>query len=267
MYTKEYVVDLYKRLAQIPFIDLGPVPNFAPMQQEAIDAFENVASVLEPMHSKNATNDLYLNLGVLGVYDYNGLPSISAFCHSCLAHEEDHKHLIPQFFQQTSPTEFSKQVPTLTSYLANLLDFPGRCRFSVLHSYQDVGWHTHYYDQRCEITFHIAFQTNESVLAQVGPMDPRKLRKIADWSKAPEVVFSQHFSPGRLWLLNSKHAHRFINPSDTDRIHMWGSAWLLDAENNNPINTSFISKLDQAEKAYTGIRMPMQHDVVFPEQW
>lgn len=267
MYTKEYVLDLFRRVSQIPFIDLGPIPNFDQMQSEVIAAYKSTAVSLNPMHSKHYENDLYLNLGVRGVYDYDGLNDIAQYCHSCLAFEEDYKHLIPRFFGKTEPTKFSKQMPLLTSYISDIFDHPGRCRFSVLHSFEEVGWHTHYYDSRCEITFHIAFQTDPEILAQVGPIDPLTLKSVADWHKAPETYYSKHFDPGQLWLLNSRHSHRFINPTDVNRIHLWGTTWLFDADNETPINIPFIKKLDEIDKNYTGIRMPLQADVSFQSVW
>ncbi|NBX48522.1 hypothetical protein EBT25_01050 [bacterium] len=259
MYTKQQVIDLYEQLSEIPFLDLGPIPNFTQMQQEALSVFESPDTHLDRVYSKNKVDDLYLNLEVKGLFDYEGLPNISSLTHSFIADNPQYRYLCKQFGGSTKPTAFSDRLPTLRNYLQDLFgQHPGRCRFSVLRPHTNVGWHTHFYDDRTEIVFHIAFQTDPGVLAQVGPIDPTTLKSIEDWNKEPETIYNCHFNPGRLWIFNARHAHRFINPTTCHRVHMWGMTWLLDADNKTPVNEEFTTMLENAEKSYTGIRMPRQ---------
>lgn len=250
-------LNLYRKIVNIPFLDLGPVPNFARMQAEAMEVYQN--NELMIMYSRNPTDDTYLNLMVQGIFDYKGLPEISSHCDSCLPQYKV-RDKMPVKFQtgeRTRATEFSKQTPVMVEYLTNLLDNPGRSRFSVLKAGQRNGWHSHYYGQfdYTEITLHVPLVTNPSVLAQVGQCDFAALDAATaspeQWFAEPDKVFSSYFTPGHLWLLNSKHSHRFVNHSQQDRIHLWITTQLIDVD-GEPINNDLLTKIKSAVDSYSG---------------
>jgi hypothetical protein len=251
---------LYKRLIGIPFLDLGPIPNFANMKQESLQAY--ASNQLLTMNSRNPVDDTYLNLSVEGVFDYKGLPEIASRCDSCLPEYQIRGKMHVPFVtgQKTIATQFSKQVPLLKNYIADLLDHPGRARFSVLNAHTDVGWHSHYYGKHridhTELTLHIVLSTNHNVLAQVGRCDFAALDEpgvdAKEWFKDPEQVYSTHFTEGRLWLLNSRHSHRFTNTSDQERVHTWITTYFFDHQ-GNPVNENLYRIIQQAVDDYSGV--------------
>lgn len=251
---------LYRKLIDIPFLDLGPIPNFDSMKHEALTAYAN--NRLLVMNSQNPVDNTYLNLSVEGLFDYKGLPEIAGHCDSCLPKYQVRGKMHVPFVtgEKTIPTQFSKQVPLLKNYISDLLDHPGRARFSVLNAHTDVGWHSHYYGKdkidHTELTLHIVLSTNHNVLAEVGRCDFAALdREGADakeWFDDPEQVYSTHFTEGRLWLLNSRHSHRFTNRSDQDRVHTWITTYFFDHQ-GTPVNENLYRIIEQAVNEYSGV--------------
>lgn len=243
----------YKSFINIPFLDLGPIENFDAIYKESNLAYNN--SQLLTMHSRNPTDNTYLNLDVQGVFDFKGFPEISAHCESCLTDFklQDKLHVPFATAEITKATPFSKKVPAITSYIKNTLEHPGRARFSVLKAKKDVGWHAHYYygEKHTELTLHMSIKTNPKVLAEVGYCNFKNLNKFEDWFDPPAQVHSKHFSQGRLWLLNSRHSHRFVNPSDEDRIHMWITTYFYDNK-GNATNHKLAEMISEAISNYDG---------------
>lgn len=250
--TKQ-IQDLYAKLLSVPFLKLGQVENFDSMHQEAVAAYHKHYTNLEPLHTNCSKDQLMLNLDVLGIFDYKGLAEVSSHCDSTL-NNYLLKGKLPVRFKQgekTVATKFSHEVPILRDYLKELFDHPSRIRFSVLQSNKSVGWHTHY-NVSTELTIHIPLITNTQVYAQVARCDFDKLKTEEDWFPTnPKECHTQHFAPGEIWLLNSKHYHRLVNDSPTARVHMWATAYLYD-QNRMPVNAELMRLIESAVNNYTG---------------
>jgi hypothetical protein len=247
-------LDLYNRISNIPFLDLGPIPNFEAMKREALAVAQS--SELQVLHSRNPVDYTYLNLVVDGIFDYEGKANIANHCNTCLNEQMDKEDKEAIDFKEgtrTLPTEFSKKTPALTSYISDILEHPGRARFSVLGAGKDVGWHSHYYPNSTEMILHICLSSNEKTLAQVGRFDVvDNVTPFERWFDVPENVHSQHFNEGHLWLLNSRHYHRFTNPSDQDRVHVWICTFLQDSD-NILVNSKLHDMISKAADNYTGV--------------
>ena len=241
--------ELYKSFVNIPFLDLGPIDNFNEIYEESMATYES--NQLLTMNSLNPVDNTYLNLQVEGVFDYKGFPEIGAHCDSCLpSHKVQNKLHVPfKTAELTKPTQFSKKIPATTEYIKSILDYPGRIRFSVLKANTSVGWHSHYVNDLTEVTLHMSIKTNPKVLAEVGYCDFTKLKVAEDWFATPSKIYSKHFSQGRLWLLNSKHFHRFVNPSNEDRIHIWISTYFYD-DKGFAVNKQMAERIHDAICAY-----------------
>lgn len=249
-------LNLYRKIVNIPFLDLGPVPNFDRMQAEAIQVYQN--NELMSMHMPHPTDDCYLNLMVQGIFDYKGITEISSQSNSSLqGYKVANKMPVAfEFGELTRATKFSKQTPAMVDYLSSILDNPGRSRLSVLKPGQSVGWHNHYHgDFDSEVALHVPLVTNPLVTAQVGQTDfavlDSPLATQEQWFAEPAKKFSCHFTAGHLWLLNIKHTHRFVNNSPQARIHLWISTSLSD-HNGLPINNALFSKIKSAVDSYSG---------------
>ena len=249
--------DLYQHLTNIPFLDLGPVLDFDRIKNEILLALSD--TTLHSMNSRHPSDNSYLNLAVEGIFDYKGMPEISAHCDSCLGDYQVRGKMTVPFTtgERTRITKFGKKLPTLTQTISALLSSPGRVRLSVLPAHTDVGWHSHFYgDHRLtEITLHIPVVTNPQVVAQVGRCDFDALSspdaQAERWFDVPEYIWSEFFSEGRIWLLNSRHAHRFSNQSDQDRVHIWITTHLYDNK-GNVINENLKNLIEQAVYNYQG---------------
>lgn len=250
--TKQ-IQDLYQKLINIPFLKLGQVDNFDNIQQEAVTAYHKYRSNLEPLHTSCSKDQLMLNLDVLGIFDYKGLAEVSSRCDSSLTNYLL-KGKLPVPFKQgekTVATKFSHEVPLLRDYVLGLFQHPGRIRFSVLQPNKSVGWHTHY-NVSTELTIHIPLITSSQVYAQVARCDFDKLETEEDWfPQDPKDCYTQHFAPGEIWLLNSKHYHRLVNDGPTARVHMWATVYLYD-QNGVPVNPYLMQLLESAVERYTG---------------
>ena len=244
---------IYNKLINVPFLDLGPLPNFDLLFNESLQIYNTTK--LTEMQTLNPTDNLYLNLSVEGIFDYKGFPEISAHCDSCL---KDYKvqgklHLPYTVAEKTKATQFSKKVPAITDYITSILDHPGRARFSVLKAKSSVGWHTHFQSyELSELALHIVLRTNPKVTAEVSYCDFANLNSVDDWYHQPEnKIYSTHFTQGNLWLLNTNHYHRFVNDSDEDRIHVWITTFLYD-NHGNSVNHKLANKINQALDSYQG---------------
>jgi hypothetical protein len=247
------IQDLYQKLLNIPFLKLGQVDNFDSMQQEAITAYEKHHNSLEHLHTSCTKDQLMLNLDVLGIFDYKGLAEVSSQCDSSLTNYLLKGKLSVPFKQgeKTVATKFSHEVPILRDYVRGLFEHPGRIRFSVLQPNKSVGWHTHY-NVSTELTIHIPLITNSHVYAQVARCDFDQLTTEEHWfPESPKECHTQHFAPGEIWLLNSKHYHRLVNDGTTARAHMWATVYLYD-QNGKPVNPSLVQLLESAANNYTG---------------
>lgn len=250
--TKQ-IQDLYQKLLNIPFLKLGQVDNFDSIQQEAETAYQKYHSSLEPLHTSYSKDSLMLNLDVLGLFDYKGLAEASSRCDSSLTNYLIRGKMSIPFKQgeKTVATKISQEVPILRDYLKELFEHPGRIRFSVLRPNKSVGWHSHY-NVSTELTIHIPLITNSDVYAQVARCEFDQLTTEEDWfPESPKECYTQHFAPGEIWLLNSKHYHRLVNNGTTDRVHVWATAYLHD-QNGAPVNTSLVQLLESAVNRYTG---------------
>ncbi len=253
----QQIQNLYQSLINVPFLNLGPVDNFAALQSEAIEVYNNTE--LLTMHSTNPKDKTYLNLSVEGIFDYKGLPEIAGHCDSCLPEYQVRGKLTVPFApgERTRATEFSKKIPSITNFITTLLDHPGRARLSVLNANTAVGWHSHFYGKSTstEITLHVPMVTNQQVLAEVGQCDFDALSSdsatFSDWFKIPEKIYSTHFTEGNIWLLNSRHSHRFVNQSDSNRIHLWITTFLTDNK-EDPVNQHLYRMIQTAMDAYSG---------------
>lgn len=250
--TKQ-IQDLYQKLIDIPFLKLGQVDNFDNIQQEAVAAYHKYHSNLEPLHTSCSKDQLMLNLDVMGIFDYKGLAEVSSRCDSLLTNYLVKGKLSVPFKQgeKTVATKFSHEVPLLRDYVLELFEHPGRIRFSVLQPNKSVGWHSHY-NVDTELTIHIPLITSSQVYAQVARCNFDQLKTEEDWfPEDPKDCHTQHFAPGEIWLLNSKHYHRLVNDGPTARVHMWATVYLYD-QNGVPVNPYLTQLLESAADRYTG---------------
>ena len=157
-------------------------------------------------------------------------------------------------YANTRITNIGAIMPTTTDYILSFLRDPGRCRVSRLKAGKIIHYHSHYVkaqENKVKIaksnlnraTIHIPLVTNNKCNFLVAKM-PKNNKDSADWFKAKELEYTQHYSVGEIWMFNSYHYHRAENLGDVDRDHILIYFDFMD-EKIRPY-------LEQAINIYTG---------------
>lgn len=133
-------------------------------------------------------------------------------------------------YAKTRVTNIGQLMPITVGYIQSFLKEPGRCRISRLKSGKIIHYHSHYVkatENKTKIaksnlnraTIHIPLTTNDNCNFLVTKM-PQDNKSAADWFKAKEKEFKQHYAPGEIWMFNSYHYHRAENFGAEDRDHV-----------------------------------------------
>lgn len=228
-------------------MNLGAVDGFDEIKKEIIEYVQNIE--LNAINTSHPTDKRFLNLDVVGLYDYHGRSDIA---HRTITSIEEttggaefHKDEI------TTATEHIQYLPNTDKMLNGLFDNKGRTRISILRPHKSVGWHTHFYPNYNELVLHIPIQTSSGVKAQVGSCPFSRLKRREDWFTKPPHYEETSFSEGYLWLFNGQQYHSFSNTTDTDRIHIWITTCLLDPD-GKPINEKIRDLIEKAIHTYDG---------------
>lgn len=135
-----------------------------------------------------------------------------------------------QGYANTKVTNIGKLMPLTVEYILSFLNEPGRCRASRLKAGKIIHYHSHYVkaqENKVKIaksnlnraTIHIPLTTNDNCNFLVTRL-PQSNTDPADWFKAKEVEYTQHYGVGQIWMFNSYHYHRAENLGVTDRDHI-----------------------------------------------
>ena len=133
-------------------------------------------------------------------------------------------------YANTQVTNIGQQMPTTVNYILSFLEEPGRCRVSRLKTGKIIHYHSHYVkaqENKVKIaksnlnraTIHIPLTTNKNCNFLVTRL-PQNNTDSADWFKANENEYVQHYSIGEIWMFNSYHYHRAENLGLEDRDHI-----------------------------------------------
>lgn len=135
-----------------------------------------------------------------------------------------------QGYANTRITNIGELMPLTVNYILSFLKEPGRCRVSRLKAGKIIHYHSHYVkaqENKTKIaksnlnraTIHIPLVTNNDCNFLVTKL-PQNNKDAADWFKAKETEYKQHYSVGEIWMFNSYHYHRAENLGLADRDHI-----------------------------------------------
>lgn len=133
-------------------------------------------------------------------------------------------------YANTRITNIGQQMPVTVNYILSFLKEPGRCRVSRLKAGKIIHYHSHFVkaqENRIKIaksnlnraTIHIPLVTNDQCNFLVTKL-PQNNTDPADWFKAKEIEYKQHYGVGEVWMFNSYHYHRAENLGLKDRDHI-----------------------------------------------
>lgn len=133
-------------------------------------------------------------------------------------------------YAKTRVTNIGEQMPVTVNFIKSFLKEPGRCRISRLKAGKIIHYHSHYVkanENKTKIaksnlnraTIHIPLTTNDQCNFLVTKL-PKNNKNSADWFKAEEVEYRQHYGIGEIWMFNSYHYHRAENFGNMDRDHV-----------------------------------------------
>lgn len=133
-------------------------------------------------------------------------------------------------YANTRITNIGQQMPVTVDYILSFLEEPGRCRVSRLKAGKIIHYHSHHvkaHENKVKIaksnlnraTIHIPLITNKHCKFSVTKL-PQNNIDTADWFKAKEDEYVQHYSPSEIWMFNSYHYHRAENLGLEDRDHI-----------------------------------------------
>lgn len=135
-----------------------------------------------------------------------------------------------QGFAKTKVTNIGEAMPITVDYIKSFLNEPGRCRVSRLKAGKVIHYHSHYVkanENKTKIaksnlnraTIHIPLVTNDHCNFLVTEL-PSNNKDSADWFKAKELEYKQHYAVNEVWMFNSYHYHRAENLGVEDRDHI-----------------------------------------------
>lgn len=242
-------IDFYRKFLRYPMLKIGSI------SADIIDSLRSEASrimtISDDLRPLSNTTSFSTGLLVKSIYDYGGKTDISHY------HTWELPEYFPNFKTRERCLDTGLDMPETKQVLSKYFDHPGRIRISILPPNSVTKWHSHYMEATAlntELPIHIPLITNNRVVAQSGDFDLEKNnRKFSKRNiRVPNNYVEKHMAAGEIWIINPLHLHQFRNDSDSNRIHIWATIYLLD-EHNNPINGVIKQLMNQAMLEYSEV--------------